>query len=128
MPLVSNRYGKGRVRVMRVDRSGGQHEVRELDIKVMVEGDFARAYTNADNSRLLSTDTMKNVVNVLAREHSGWTKSSFAVRSRTNCSNAIGKSKPSRSLRQKRSGTGCRLRADPIHTASFSMRMESQAW
>jgi urate oxidase len=77
MPLVSNRYGKGRVRVMRVDRSGGQHEVRELDIKVMVEGDFARAYTNADNSRLLSTDTMKNVVNVVAREQLGLDKELF---------------------------------------------------
>jgi urate oxidase len=77
MPLVSNRYGKGRVRVMRVDRSGDQHEVRELDIRVMVEGDFARAYTNADNSRLLSTDTMKNVVNVVAREQLGLDKELF---------------------------------------------------
>jgi urate oxidase len=77
MPLVSNRYGKGRVRVMRVDRSGNQHDVRELDIKVLVEGDFARAYTNADNSRLLSTDTMKNLINVVAREQLGLDKELF---------------------------------------------------
>jgi urate oxidase len=69
MPLVHNRYGKGRVRVMRIHREGERHEVRELTVKAMVEGDFARAYTHADNSTCLSTDTVKNVVNVVAREN-----------------------------------------------------------
>ena len=41
MALVSNTYGKGRVRVMRVERSTDRHEVRELTVKAMVEGDFA---------------------------------------------------------------------------------------
>jgi urate oxidase len=122
MPLVSNRYGKGKVRVMRVDRGGDRHEVREIEINIMVEGDFAEAYTNADNSRLLSTDTMKNVVNVVARAQLGLDKELFcgAV--------AISKSNLSRSLRRKRNGTDCRLPAEPIHTASFSMRTESQAY
>lgn len=77
MPLVSNRYGKGRVRVMRIERSTAQHEVRELDIKAMVEGDFARTYTHADNSRCLSTDTVKNVINVVARENLALDKEMF---------------------------------------------------
>ena len=37
----------------------------------MIEGDFARAYTHADNSTSVSTDTIKNVVNVVARENTG---------------------------------------------------------
>ncbi len=69
MPLVHNRYGKDRVRVMRVHRDGERHEVRELTVQAMVEGDFSRAYTSADNSACLSTDTIKNVVNVVAREN-----------------------------------------------------------
>ncbi len=69
MPLVHNRYGKDAVRVMRVHRDGERHEVRELTVQAMVEGDFARAYTSADNSTCLSTDTIKNVVNVVAREN-----------------------------------------------------------
>jgi urate oxidase len=69
MALVRNTYGKGRVRVMRIHRNGDQHEVRELTVKVMLQGDFARAYTAKDNSTSVSTDTMKNVVNVVAREN-----------------------------------------------------------
>jgi urate oxidase len=68
MALISNTYGKGRVRVMRVHRAGDRQEVRELTVQVMLEGDFGRAFTGADNSTSLCTDTMKNVVNIVARE------------------------------------------------------------
>src|SRR6266404_2745769 len=71
MPLIKNRYGKGRVRVMRIHRDGDKHEVSQLNIKAMVEGDFARAYTHADNSTAVSTDTIKNVVNIVARQNTG---------------------------------------------------------
>src|SRR5712675_2066212 len=71
MPLIMNRYGKGRVRVMRIHRDGERHEVSQLNIKAMIEGDFARTYTHHDNSNTVSTDTIKNVVNVVARENTG---------------------------------------------------------
>jgi len=71
VPLIKNRYGKGRVRVMRIHRDGERHEVSQLNVKAMVEGDFARTYTHADNSNTISTDTIKNVVNVVARENTG---------------------------------------------------------
>jgi len=71
VPLIKNRYGKGRVRVMRIHRDGDRHEVSQLNVKAMVEGDFARAYTDADNSTSVSTDTIKNVVNIVARENTG---------------------------------------------------------
>src|SRR6202022_2295196 len=71
VPLIKKRYGKGRVRVMRIHRDGGRHEVSQLNVKVMIEGDFARTYTHADNSTSVSTDTIKNVVNIVARENTG---------------------------------------------------------
>jgi urate oxidase len=71
VPLIKSKYGKGRVRVMRIHRDGGRHEVSQLSIKVMVEGDIARTYTHADNSNSVSTDTIKNVVNIVARENTG---------------------------------------------------------
>src|SRR4030081_3742972 len=71
MPLIKNRYGKGRVRVMRIHRDGDKHDVSQLDIKAMIEGDFARTYTHADNSSTVSTDTIKNVVNIVARQNTG---------------------------------------------------------
>src|SRR3984893_9604827 len=56
---------------MRIHRDGERHEVSQLNVKAMVEGDFARAYTDADNSTSVSTDTIKNVVNIVARENTG---------------------------------------------------------
>jgi urate oxidase len=79
MPLIKNRYGKGRVRVMRIHRDGDRHDVSQLNIKAMIEGDFARAYTHADNSTSVSTDTIKNVVNVVARENTGLSTEEFCL-------------------------------------------------
>ena len=68
MPLIANTYGKGRVRVLRVHRQGEHNEVRELSLQVMLNGDFSRAYTHADNRKVIATDTIKNIVNIVARE------------------------------------------------------------
>jgi len=56
---------------MRIHRDGERREVSQLNIKAMIEGDFARTYTHADNTRTVSTDTIKNVVNIVARENTG---------------------------------------------------------
>ena len=77
MPLIKNKYGKGRVRVMRIHRDGDRHEVGQLSIKAMLEGDFGRAFTDADNSTSTSTDTIKNIVNVVARENTGLSSEEF---------------------------------------------------
>src|SRR5258708_17737293 len=77
MPLIKNRYGKGRYRVMRMQREGAGHEVSQFNVKAMIEGDFARAYTHGDNSTSVSTDTIKNVVNIVARENTGLSTEEF---------------------------------------------------
>lgn len=69
MTLLHKTYGKGRVRVMRVHKDGERREVRELTVMAMVEGGFERTFTHADNGPSVSTDTVKNVVNVVAREN-----------------------------------------------------------
>jgi len=71
MPLISNSYGKGRVRVMRVDRGSDRHEVRELTVQAMLEGGFAAAYTAGDNVAVVATDTIKNIAYIVARENMG---------------------------------------------------------
>lgn len=77
MPLIKNRYGKGRVRIMRIHRDGDKHDVSQLSIKAMLEGDFGRAYTDGDNSTSTSTDTIKNIVNVVARENTSLSTEEF---------------------------------------------------
>lgn len=79
MAFVGQRYGKANVRVLRVQRSSARHEVREARVEVSVDGDFARAYTAADNSSVVPTDTMKNLVNVLALEHLEAGNETFAL-------------------------------------------------
>ncbi len=68
MPLIANSYGKGRVRVLRVARDGDHNEVREVTALTMLEGDFAAAYTAADNAQVIATDTIKNITYIVARE------------------------------------------------------------
>ena len=43
--------------------------MRDLTVDVALEGDFAASYTDADNSLVIATDTMKNTVYAFAPEH-----------------------------------------------------------
>lgn len=67
MKLLNSTYGKGSVRVMRLSGEGQNREVRELTVQAMLTGDIAQAYTQAEDSTSVSTDTIKNVGNVVAR-------------------------------------------------------------
>jgi urate oxidase len=66
--LGENRYGKSRVRVVRVKREPGGHEITEWSVEVLLQGDFETCFTDGDNSKILPTDTMKNTVYSLARK------------------------------------------------------------
>ena len=64
--LASNRYGKSRVRVMRVTRFGSYHDLDEWAVELLLSGDFETAHTLGDNAKILPTDTMKNTVYFIA--------------------------------------------------------------
>ena len=65
--LSQARYGKSEVRLVKVSRRPGGHDLRDLTIGVGLEGDFAAAYIDGDNTGLLATDTMRNAVYALAK-------------------------------------------------------------
>jgi urate oxidase len=68
MPTLSwNRYGKSRIRLVKVRRLAGRHELVDLTIDVQLEGAFDAVYVDGDNAPCLATDTMKNTVYALAR-------------------------------------------------------------
>lgn len=67
--LSSASYGKSAVRLVKVDREGAQHILHDLTIEIKLEGDFAAAFAEGDNSQLLATDTMRNTVYALAQSH-----------------------------------------------------------
>jgi urate oxidase len=66
--LGPNRYGKSAIHLVKVGRAGGRDRVRDLTVAVALEGDFAAAHVDGDNSRVIATDTMKNTVYALAAD------------------------------------------------------------
>jgi len=65
--LSENRYGKSRVRLMKVKRGPDRNELRDWTVQVLLTGDFDTAHYDGDNSKILPTDTMKNTVYSVAR-------------------------------------------------------------
>ncbi|MCJ2082619.1 factor-independent urate hydroxylase [Methylobacterium sp. J-090] len=78
MPLTASTYGKGRVRVMRLTRDGDHHTPRELSLTVLMKGAFDAAWTGADNRACVATDSVKNIVNVVAAQNLSLDKEAFA--------------------------------------------------
>src|ERR1700760_626410 len=77
--LGVNRYGKAHVRLSRITRSGDRHDFNEWAVGVLLHGDFESSFTDADNSKILPTDTMKNTVYSIARNSSAATIEEFAM-------------------------------------------------
>ncbi|UFH52426.1 factor-independent urate hydroxylase [Spirosoma sp. KNUC1025] len=67
--LKKNAYGKNAVNLSKVIRHPDYHEFRQISVNVSLEGDFETAHTLGDNSKILPTDTQKNTVYALAKEH-----------------------------------------------------------
>jgi urate oxidase len=67
--LGHNNYGKSGIRLFKVKRGAGRHELWDLDVAVALEGDFEAAHAEGDNAGLLATDTMRNTVYALAKNH-----------------------------------------------------------
>lgn len=67
--LTFNTYGKSAVRLTQLLRDGQWHQVVDIAIQVLFQGDFDSSYTEGDNSSVLPTDTIKNTVYVLARQN-----------------------------------------------------------
>jgi urate oxidase len=76
--LAENRYGKSRVRLMKVTRHDHGHDLREWTVQILLRGDFETAHLDGDNSKILPTDTMKNTVYSLARSSKATSMEEFA--------------------------------------------------
>jgi urate oxidase len=67
--LGENNYGKQRVRILQVARHPDRHDIKELTLGIRLEGDFESTHSKGDNRNVLPTDTMKNTVYALAKQH-----------------------------------------------------------
>ena len=80
-----NRYGKSRIRLVKVRRPAGAqadapHELVDLALDVQLEGAFEAVYVGGDNRPCLATDTMNNTVYAIARQDPIVDVESFALR------------------------------------------------
>ena len=71
LTLSQARYGKANVRVCKVQRnpSDSTQDITELTVETLLEGDIAASWTHADNANIVATDTQKQTVYLLAKQH-----------------------------------------------------------
>lgn len=77
--LGENSYGKNAIQLSKIIRHPAYHEFRQITVNVSLKGDFEEAHTNGDNSKILPTDTQKNTVYALAKEHFKSSVEDFAI-------------------------------------------------
>ncbi len=67
--LVQDSYGKSAIRIAKISRRKEEHDFKEIHVNIQLEGDFETVYTEGSNKNVLPTDTMKNTVFALAKDH-----------------------------------------------------------
>lgn len=77
--LIQDSYGKSAVRVAKITRGEYGHDFKEIHVNIQLEGDFETVYTEGSNKSVLPTDTMKNTIFALAKEHSLTTVENFGL-------------------------------------------------
>lgn len=77
--LECSNYGKSMVRLLRVRRTPGRHDVHEWTVAVRFEGGYEAAHRTGDNCDVLPTDTMKNTVYAKAAETRATTPEAFGL-------------------------------------------------
>ena len=69
MKLSANKYGKHKVRLSKITRLEDRHLFKEITVDAVLDGAFEVAYTEGNNAPVLPTDTIKNTIYGLAKDH-----------------------------------------------------------
>lgn len=77
--VIAHQYGKAKVRILKVSRDDTLHRIKEIEVSALLQGDFVASYTSGDNSKVVATDTIKNTINALAKQHLGEEIERFAI-------------------------------------------------
>ncbi len=67
--LSHTNYGKSQVRLVKVTRHEDHHDICDVNVAVALEGDFDACFVDGDNTDIMATDTMRNTVYALAKNH-----------------------------------------------------------
>jgi urate oxidase len=79
--LGPNQYGKAEVRIVRITRDTPRHVIEDLNVTSQLRGEFTRdSHLHGDNALVVATDTQKNTIYGLAREHGIGSPEAFLLR------------------------------------------------
>jgi urate oxidase len=77
--LDKNAYGKNAINLSKIIRHPDRHEIRQISVSILLQGDFETVHTMGDNTKVLPTDTMKNTVYALAKDNFNDSTEEFGV-------------------------------------------------
>lgn len=77
--LEKNSYGKHAINLSKVIRHADHHEFRQITVNTELAGDFEPVYLQGDNTPVLATDTQKNSIYALAKDHFTGPVEAFAL-------------------------------------------------
>ena len=67
--ILESEYGKGGVKILHVAKRGAVHTIQELEVESLLTLATSQDYERGDNSDIIATDTQKNTIYVLAKQH-----------------------------------------------------------
>ncbi|KAH3664362.1 hypothetical protein WICMUC_005747 [Wickerhamomyces mucosus] len=85
--LITSKYGKDNVKFLKVKKDPQNPKIQnviEATVLVLLEGDFDKSYTEANNSSIIPTDTVKNTILILAKTTNVWPIERFATKIATH--------------------------------------------
>lgn len=72
-------YGKNYVKLLQVRKEGKIHYIKELEVSSQLTLNNTKDYLQGDNSDIIATDSQKNTIYVLAKQHGVRTIERFAL-------------------------------------------------
>jgi len=67
--LLNCEYGKNTIKFLRLHREGKKHFIKEVEVCTHLRLTSAHEYLDGNNSFVIPTDTIKNIVLVLAKKN-----------------------------------------------------------
>lgn len=77
--LTHGKFGESAIRILRLMPKGDRHEVRDLTVRFLLQGDFERGFTAGETLPLEHEQAIANRVYALAHEHCGDQIEPFAL-------------------------------------------------
>ncbi|XP_053402842.1 uricase-like [Mercenaria mercenaria] len=69
LEFLSTDWGKNWIKLLVVKKEEGKQFIKEMEVSTSLTLENRRDYTVADNSEVIATDSQKNIVHVLAKQH-----------------------------------------------------------